>query len=217
MFEETIAPTRLDCHYLLSAWSASAAGSPLLEPAIDEHVLLYQATRVLIDNSPLDANAIYAGVGLPALFPDALLEPCAPTAIAPPDGFQKIPDFWTRMDWFWKPVVELVVTLPVVAVARVAGPPVTTLMSEYLQRTAPAVHDERVAIGGVVRAGGLPVAGAWVRIVEIPGMTTTNAAGQFVFEVARGLWTLEAGAAGHAAVGRPIEVPSLSGEYDVSL
>jgi hypothetical protein len=213
---ETPAPSRVDAHYLISAWSP-VTGSPLLEPSIDEQVLLYQAADVLFSASPLDANAVYAPGSLPAAFPDALLDPCPPTSVAPPEGFPRLADFWLRMDWVWKPVVELVVTIPVVAVDRVAGPPVTTLTPRFGQVDRADSIETRIAIGGVIRLAGQPVPGGWVRIVETGTMVTANDAGQFIFDIAAGSYTLEGGARGHIAVSRPIVVPSLSGEYDLNL
>jgi hypothetical protein len=215
-FRDTPAPPRLDCHYLISAWSP-AKETPQVEPSIDEHLLLYETTRVLMDHAPLDAIAIYSPGGLPANFPDALLDPLPPASVAPPEGFAKLPDFWLRMDTVWKPAVELVVTVPVVAAPRLAGPPVTTLASRYLQTGVAATAEELISIGGVVRVANLPAAGAWVRLVELGSIVTTDDAGRFVFEGLRpGTYTFEAGATGHQARTR-LQVPSDSGHYDLSL
>src|SRR6185312_14385172 len=46
-FRDTPAPPRLDCHYLISAWSP-AKETPQVEPSIDEHILLYETARVLM-------------------------------------------------------------------------------------------------------------------------------------------------------------------------
>jgi Pvc16 N-terminal domain len=37
------APRRMDCHYLITAWSP-AAQTPAVEPTVDEHRLLYDVT-----------------------------------------------------------------------------------------------------------------------------------------------------------------------------
>jgi len=63
-----------------------------------------------------------------------------------------------------------------------------------------------------------PAAGAWVRLVELDQTVTTDATGQFIFEgIRRGAYTLTGGAPGQATVTRAIEVPSLSGEYNLDL
>src|SRR5262245_28859591 len=40
LINETPAPRRIDCHYLISAWSP-AQQTPAIEPTLDEHALLY--------------------------------------------------------------------------------------------------------------------------------------------------------------------------------
>jgi hypothetical protein len=210
------APARLNCRYLISAWSP-AKPTPLLEPAIEEDVLLHQVTTVLMEALPFDANAIYAPNPLPLGFPPDMLDPPLPAVVSPTEPFDKLSDFWHRMDTIWKPVVDLVVTIPVLHAPRLTGPPVTTLFAQYGTVDHPD-REERTAIGGVVTFGGNPVSGAWVRLVEFGQMATTNPAGQFIFEgVRRGSFTLTAGAPGHADVTRAIDIPSLSGEYDLQL
>lgn len=218
-YSQTLSPVRLDCIYLISAWSPISL-NPLVESAVDEHVLLYDVAQALLASLPLDAAAIYAPGPLPGGFPDALLDPPPPAAVTPPEGFAKLPDFWMRMDSVWKPVVELIVTIPVVPVSRPLGPPVTTMTERFGPRSDGTVTalEVLITIGGVVRANGQPVSGAWVRLVELGTMLTTNTAGQFTFVgLVAGSYTLEAGSAGYAAHQRAITVPSDSGEYDISL
>jgi Pvc16 N-terminal domain/Carboxypeptidase regulatory-like domain len=211
-------PARLNCRYLISAWSPMKV-TPLVEPSIDEAVLLHQVTTVLMDAIPLDAAAIYGATPLPAGFPPEMLEPALPTVVAPSEPFSKLADFWLRMDTIWKPVVDLVVTIPVVHAPRLTGPPVTTLFGEYGTAQSPRL-EEVAAIGGVVRLlpGDAPIPSAWVRLVELDQLVSTNAAGQFIFEgIRRGTYTLQAGAVGHATKSRSVAVPEVSGQYDLEL
>ena len=188
-----------------------------MEPAIDEGVLLHQVTTVLMDTMPFDATAIYAPNPLPAGFPAEMLNPPLPAVIDPPEPFDQLGDFWHRMDTIWKPVVDLIVTIPVVHAPRMTGPPVTTLFSEYGTVAHPEL-EELTTIGGVVTVGGQPLGGAWVLLVELNKTITTNPEGQFIFDlIRRGSYTLRAGAPAHAVVTRAIDVPSLSGEYDLEL
>jgi hypothetical protein len=220
--QERMAPSRVDCHYLVSAWSpATINPTPLIDGTIDEHGVLYQALDVLVANSPLNAKDFYPGtLGVP---PDALVQQPLPTVVVPPDGFPKLPDFWMRMkDWLWKPVIELVVTLPVVALPKPSGSLVTTVLGRIGQRDQPTTFEDLVVIGGLIttpiKSVATPVAGAWVRLVELHRMVATNVAGQFVFaSIPKGNYTLEAGARGLTAKHRAITVPSLSGEYDLGL
>jgi hypothetical protein len=210
------APTRLNCHYLISAWSPIST-TPLVEPAIEEGVLLHQVTTVLTEALPFDAAAIYAPNPVPAGFPSDMLAPALPAVVNPKEPFDKLSDFWYRMDTFWKPVVDLVVTIPVVYASRLSGPPVTTLFSECGTLDEPDL-EELTIIGGVVTFGGQPVDRAWVRLVELDQTVTTDATGQFTFQgIRRGSYTLAGGALGHATMTRAIEVPSLSGEYNLEL
>ena len=213
------APARLDCHYVASAWTRAGLNrTPLVEAAVDESVVLYNVVRVLMNNSPLAVGTIYPG---PGPVPPELLEQALPTVVAPPEGFSKLPDFWNRMDWAWKPVVELVVTVPVVAVAAPAGPPVTTVLAEVLQAGISSSTEELVIVGGVVQAGTppVPVANAWVRIVELDRMVIADGAGRFIVSsVPRGHYHFEAGALGFLApFVSELEVPSPSGKYDLVL
>lgn len=210
------APARLNCRYLISAWSPVSA-TPLVEPAIEEGVLLHQVTTVLAEALPFDAAAIYAPSPVPAGFPPDMLTPPLPAVVNPTEPFDKLSEFWHRMDTIWKPVVDLVVTIPVLHAPRLSGPPVTTLFSEYGTVDAPEL-EELTTIGGVITSGGQPVAQAWVRLVELSRTVTTDASGQFIFEgIRRGAYTLAGGATGHATVSRAIDVPSLSGEYNLDL
>lgn len=214
--QQTRVPARLNCRYLISAWSPTNP-APITDPAIDEAVVLYNVARVLLDNSPFDAAEIYAPGALPAGYPDEMLAPALPAVVAPAAPFPRLADFWMRMDTIWKPVVELIVTLPVAYAARAPVPAVTTLLGEYGTIESPEL-EELLVIGGIVRLSPSekPVPDAWVRLVELERTVTTNLAGQFIFTgIRRGSYTLEAGGPGHPTVSRPIDVPTVSGEYDV--
>jgi hypothetical protein len=55
-------------------------------------------------------------------------------------------------------------------------------------------------------------------LVELDETVTTDDAGQFIFDgLRRGSYTLTSGALGHAPVTRVVDVPSLSGDYDLHL
>ena len=212
------APERLRCRYLISAWSPAKA-NPLTDPAIEEAVLLYDVAQALIDNVPLDATAIYAPGPLPAGFPDDMLEPILPAVVAPSEPFPKLADFWMRMDTIWRPVVDLIVTMPVAYAERPAGPPVTTLFAEFGTVEHPAL-EELVAIGGVVRLtpGDAPVPGAWVRLVELNGpRRATQRGSSSSAGSAAGRTRSRRAPSRTRTVTRSIDVPSLSGEYDLHL
>ena len=87
MVSEEPAPTRIDCHYLITAWSPVDPG-PALEPTLDEHALLYQVTAALKNNEPLNPSRIYPAdsVALNAV-PELIREADLPTAVLPVEGF----------------------------------------------------------------------------------------------------------------------------------
>ena len=61
------APERLDCHYLITAWSPMVFSPPAAEPTRDEHRLLYSVVRVLMRSRPLAAVEVYKqGVTIPS-------------------------------------------------------------------------------------------------------------------------------------------------------
>jgi hypothetical protein len=223
-----VAPDRIDCHYLISAWTATqpAAG---LDPALEEHALLYEVADSISARAPLNPTRFYP-VGDPRLgnWPLAFQDVDLPTALLPPEGFSKLSEFWTTMgsDMRWKPVVYLVVTLPLARVSEVAGPPVTTMMTDYRLTgvaTSSAIWTE---IGGEVRrtvAPGVtaPLADAWVRIETLAGVTLqlgrSDADGRFRFGMQRpGTYRLVARAVGLTPDRqRVVTIPSDTGEYDL--
>src|SRR6185437_5864164 len=128
-------PRRIDCHYLVTAWSPATV-TPQVDPTLDEHALLYAITDAFAEADPLDALDVFAGVGLPPGFPPLLLEYPVPVTLLPVEGFHKYAEFWGTMGRHhqpWKPAVCLVSTLPLQTASRPVGPMVTTAMAEILQ------------------------------------------------------------------------------------
>jgi hypothetical protein len=223
------APALVDCHYLISAWSPA---QPALEPALDEHALLYEAAAVLFQNAPLNPSRVYPP-GAPALaaWPERFRRTDLPTALLPPEGFAKLSEFWTTMgqDSRWKPVLHLVVTLPVVLVRELAGFMVTTRITDYRIAGLRETAEVWMQIGGHVLTRNpqpgeppLAVAGAWVEIEPAAGgvtrRTRTNALGRFTFGRLRAdRYRLHTVAAGLGALDREVDVPTETGEYNLLL
>lgn len=211
-------PERMNCHYLITAWSNAALDQGRVA---DEHRLLYEALAALIDAQPLVPSDIFSPAPLPAGFPQAIADAELPTVVAPDPGFPKLPELWGTMGERvpWRPAVWLIVTIPVLRPVRDAGPMVTATISAY----EPG-GDERVNAGGqVLDAAGDPAPGAWVRLLRAPDLSevaalTADADGRFVFTGLRaGPYRLIGGATGAGSGERTIEIPSTTGEHDLHL
>lgn len=223
----TPAPTRIDCHYLISAWSPAQPG-PAVEPTLDEHALLYQVMAVLFSNTPINPSRIYPeGSAALNTVPEVIRHADLPTEITPPDGFGKHPEFWGTMgtNHRWKPSVYLTVTLPVVLPALDSGPMVTTIITRYRHSQDPLFTETLYHIGGHVldtRGGSpLPVDHACVYLEGDDGrriqFVETNEQGRFTFQHLRaGSYRLSWVAEGiPPETPREITVPSPTGEYDL--
>ena len=215
------APTRVDCHYLITAWSPAAV-TEQVEPTLDEHALLYRALAVLENASPLNPSRILpAGSAALDAVPELIRRVDLPTSIVPPEGFGKLAEFWGTMGTGhrWRPAIQLTVALPVSLEPQEVGPIVTTRILTVSQ----AGTDNggiRAQIGGsVLDAQGEPVPGAWVALETRAGdrllTVTANTLGRFDLDpVAAGLYQLRARAVGLGERVTEIVVPSPSGEYE---
>jgi hypothetical protein len=231
---DTPAPRRVDCHYLITAWSPATV-TTAVEPTLDEHQLLYDVTAVLINHESLVPRQVYAPDPLPAGFPELIADAELPTTILPVEGFPKYAEFWGTMGNVhpWKPAVYLIVTLPVALLKEVAGPLVTTRITEYRQSGKPETAEVWIQIGGTVLDTSdatkppKPVARARVQLETETGnpategqllkATETDALGRFTFgELIPGRYRLRVSA---PAFGQKLltnlDVPSPTGEYDV--
>lgn len=200
------APMRVDCHYLISAWSPS---TDRRTKTLEEHQVLAEALAVLVDEEVITV----AGAELP-------------TEIVPPGGFSKLAEFWGTMgpEHRWRPVILLIVTIPVRGRADLTGPPVTTRTIEYRHDHDSASAEARIQIGGhVLDAAGAGVPGAWVRLEDPAGQplqaTRSRDGGEFDFlRVDPGTYRLVARSPLHPqGILSPVDVPAPNGRYDVVL
>lgn len=231
------APARINCHYLITAWSnasedpaaATAAGTGTAE----EHAILYEVTALLMASQPLVSADVYAPAPVPASFPELLADASLPIEILPVEGFHKYAEFWGTMGnphAKWKPAVYLIVTVPVKMPPIATGFIVTTRMTWYRVADDPQTAHLITQIGGRVTAptsGSAPpqpVSDAWVRLEQLTGepvqSATTDSLGQFTFaDVAWGDYTLRVRAGAHPEkIVTPVPVPATSIDgYDVVL
>ena len=221
------APTRVDCHYLVTAWSPAQPGTAI-EPTADEHALIYQAMAVLVNSAPFHPDRIY-GPGDPILatLPD-LFRTELPAQVLPVEGFLKQPEFWGTMgtNHRWRPAIYLIVTLPLALPVQIAGPMVTNREARFGRSDSAGTPEAVYQIGGTVfdATGGtpVPVGNAWVRVLDPAGApfrtTSTDPQGRFRFNrVPGGEYQLEFRAVGlPAPPNRTVLVPSASGDYDLT-
>ncbi len=233
VIKERPVPARLDSHYLISAWSP-VSPAPGIEPTLDEHLLLYQTTAVLMRNDPLNPSRFYSA-GSPDLnnWPERFRDMDLPLTVLPPEDFNKLSEFWQNMGQGarWKPALYLIVTLPVELIGVVAGFRVTTRITEYRPTGQPDSAEVRVQqIGGYVldtlnplpNGSPAPVANAWVRLESTGGeplqTTTTDELGRFIFgNLQPGGYQMRWRAGNRPEPApRAIDIPSPTGEYELT-
>jgi Pvc16 N-terminal domain/Carboxypeptidase regulatory-like domain len=145
------APRRMDCHYLITAWSPATV-APSIEPTVDEHALIYRVASVLTNSEPLIPRRVYDPFPLPNTFPDVIADAELPTTLLPAEGFPKYGEFWGTMgaNHRWRPAVYFIVTLPLILRKEVSGPTVTTRIAEYRFSERAEIAEVMIEIGGEV-------------------------------------------------------------------
>lgn len=197
-------PTYLDCHYLISAWSP-AEDSELTNPVLDEHLVLAEATRVLLCNPEVIPSAIGVVGGGP-VFQEAHVN----LTVAPPEPPRVLNDFWSTMRLPWRPATMLVVTAPMDL--RLESPPAQAVTT-FVQRMGNidgTINQEWIDVGGfVVRASDQsPIPGATVTRLPQNESVTADSQGRYVFRrLKRGMQRFRASATGFLAIERDIDIP----------
>lgn len=185
------APHRVDCHYVITAWSGATAAAGI-DPTIEEHKLLSRIAKTLLDEGSLSFRRVLPAAPLAAL-PAILRNAELPITVGPGEGFAKLAEFWGTMGATqpWRPAVYLVVTLPLVAAPDLdVGPPVDAILIDSAAAIGPAAaaadFERELLLGGlVVDAGGHAVAGARVDLLSATGVRAavkSEPDGQFVLD-----------------------------------
>lgn len=203
------APARVECAYVISAWSFANVDGGAAEPEEQEQRLLSQALAVLLRNPDLPRSYL---TGL------AVQEIDLPIITAQPgSGIGTSGDYWSSFETHLRPTIDCRVTVAVDLLQDVTGPIVTTAHVQY------APDESLYLIGGIVRssaAPSLPIAGAWVRAAETGRTVVTDDLGRFVVDrVSQGPLTLSARAIGYQeGAPRVLTVPQEpDGLYDLTL
>ncbi len=206
-------PLRMDCAYLVTAWTGADAGAAQQIEA--EHRLLGRTLAWLSRFAEIPVNQLTG---------DLAGQPFAPPMwVAQTEEGRDAGEFWSALGIAPRPAFNLMVTIALDLQGGFDAPMVTTLTARSLQIDRPNSAEDRATIGGVVRdAAGAPVPRAWVRLEPpAPGQLAhfirADGQGRFVFSmVAPGIgYALRARATGFAEVVVPIDVPSPSGDYIV--
>jgi hypothetical protein len=216
---------RVDCHYLISAWSPVSV-TIAIDPTLDEHALLAEAARVLGASDELDPVAIFALSNPPQSPPPPIADERFPLTLLPVEGFPKYAEFWGTMGEKnrWKPCIYTVITVVLKEQPLPAGPMVTTTFTRTLVRSVPETENTRFHIGGTVLDAAVPrrpVPLAWVELLTPASLRVTftraDAQGRFVLaDVVAGAWQLRASATSHGvSPARAITVPEPTGNYDI--
>lgn len=221
----TPAPLRVDCHYLISAWS-SAAAQAAVEPTRDEHALLYRVLAALAIAGPLNPSRVYppGSADLGAVSP-LIRNADLPVQIVSAEGWPKLTEFWGTMgaNSRAKPAILYTVTVPVAMPRQVAGPLVTTRIIEFRQDGNPSSAEQWLQIGGTVTdAAGQPVEDAVVTVSgsagQVIGAVKTTADGRFsVGGLNADGYAIHAAKPSVGTADTTAAVPGRSGDYDLTL
>jgi hypothetical protein len=205
-------PLRVDCMYLVTAWSNQVGAARVVE----EHQLLAQALMWLSRFTTIPAVFLQGGlIGQP--FPP-------PTLVAQMNSDKNMGEFWTALGSPPRPAFYLNVTIAMdLGVAAPEGPPVVT-KEIRLRRKSPTggpALETVFEIGGTVRADVTlnPIADAQLSLLELNRAGSTDQDGRFKFDnLEAGNYTLRVSATGFATKDELITVPgAVLNEYDVEL
>jgi len=219
-YTQKMSPLRVDCSYLVTAWSTETGEKKIEE----EHELLARALARLSSFPSIPESYVTAG-GLNG----QIYAP--PVMAAQLDGGRSMGEFWSALGIPPRPYFNLVVTITMDLNSIIArSTAVTTLMTRYQSGSEIASAEEQVMIGGRVLdanhgpvADAKPVADAWVQLETLANVqlqtTKTNELGQFTFaglKVGSYILRTRVVGLGELTPPRTIDIPSPSGEYDLT-
>jgi len=196
-------PLRVDCAYLVTAWSPSTGALR----AAEEHRLLGRAL-LWLGRFPVIPDQ-YARGGLltpPQPYPLA-------TTVAQTREGQSMGEFWTALGIAPRPAFSLTVTIALQPYTETETFPALTAIQ---LRTG--LLDEPELYGRVLDSQLAGVPGAAVKLVEASRTVTADALGEFRFTaVPFGSYTLAVTSAGHPETARQVEYGNTTQAHDVIL
>jgi hypothetical protein len=202
-------PLRVDCTYLVTAWSANNGGAR----AAAEHRLLAQALLWMGRFTTLPQVYRVGGLAVQPFDPLMVVAQDDPTQN---DYFM----FWSAMGITPRAAFYATVTITMELNVAIEAPLVTTLVAWYQQDGRVESREEWITIAGrVLDRGGN--AAPRVKVTLRPTSQVAETDAQGIFRLARVLrgdqYVLTASAAGLGSASLPTQIPSLTGEYNLQL
>jgi len=199
-------PLRVDCSYIVTAWSdPNATGDAKV---IEEHRLLAQALLWLSRFPTIPADKLQGSLAN-QLFPP-------PTMVAQMDPNKNAGDFWFALGIPPRPAFYLVVTITMDLGLQVEGPLVTTRSTEF--KPYGLEQENWVQVGGRILSAGQGVGDALVDILDAGLRTRSDSEGHYSFvRVPEGAHNIRVVATGFQPKTQPLTVPGKPEDYDVTL
>jgi hypothetical protein len=115
-------PVRVDCSYLITAWSSAASSTP----AYDEHMLLGEVLKVLLSYPVIPEGTLQGSL--------SAQEPPLPAVTIQPGQLQSMGEFWQALGGKPKAALNYTVTIGVEPFApQETGPLVTDKLLKFRQ------------------------------------------------------------------------------------
>ena len=207
-------PIRVDCVYLVTAWSTRSAALKIQE----EHLLLALALAWL-SRYPVIPLPLLSGSMATQPFPLAM-------KVAQSDEHLSLSEFWNALGIAPRAGFTVTVTISMeLNLQTPEGEPVVTKEIKIDKLLAPetlgATLDLGFEIAGTLRAAGtlVPIANAAVKLVELGQTATSDSLGHFYFSIlSAGSFTLTSSAAGFSPATKAITVPAaVLNAYDIQM
>ena len=209
-YKRRMPPMRVDCAYLVTAWSNETGGIKMAE----EHQLLGQALAWLgrIDTIP---ERFFKGALVSQPYPP-------PAMVAQTDGKQNISEFWSALGISPRLAFTLMVTIALdLDLEYAIGPEVTSHEVRLGGKDDDSQLEPSFLIAGAVRdaAENALIVGATVALQGTGQSVQTDQLGRFRFSgLQAGSYTLRCTADGFTPVDQPVQIPSTAaGEYNITL
>ncbi|NTU80478.1 MAG: DUF4255 domain-containing protein [Chloroflexales bacterium] len=199
-FERRLPLLRVDCAYLVSAWSYETGAAKI----VVEHELLGLALAWLSRFPTVEASYLQGGL---------VDQPFAPPTLVAQADARHTSELWSALGIAPRPTFSLTVTLAIDLDLVVQGPLVTGVARDYRSGDTPfeTLHTLNGLVFGPAQR---PVVDALVEIQDTGARATTNAAGQFHFaRLPVGALTVIVRAAGYAEMSRVVPVPGRTEDY----